>query len=112
MSTERQPKPTIDAINDAVGAVSDLLHSLRAHARAAARDVKSGAKTAKHDAEKAGRSAVRAGKKAVRKVEAGGEGLLDKAAKAWHDITGSDGVATAGATVASRKRAAKRRTRK
>ncbi len=111
MSTERQPKPTIDAINDAVGAVSDLLHSLRAHARAAAREVKSGAKVAKRDAEKAGRGAVRAGKKAVRRAEAGGEGLLDKAAKAWHDITGSDG-ATAGATVATRKRAPKRRTRK
>lgn len=109
MIPPRQTKPTIDAINDAVGAVSDLLHSLRAHARSAARDVKVGAAVAKRDAVKAGRNVVKAGKKAARKAESTGEGLLDKAAKAWHDITGSDDAA---APVAARTRPTKRRARK
>jgi hypothetical protein len=88
MNTDRKPKPTIDAVNDAIGALSDLLHALRTHAKAAAKDVKSTAATVKGDARLAGRRAVKTGKRTVRKVEATGAGLLDKAAKVWHDITG------------------------
>lgn len=109
MSTQRQTKPTIDAINDAVGAVSDLLHSLRAHARSAAKDVKAKATDVGRDVKQAGRSAVKAGKRTAKKAEAAGEGLLDRATKAWHGITGADEAPPA---VAKRARRAKRRTSK
>ena len=112
MNTDRKPKPTIDAVNDAIGALSDLLHSLRTHAKAAAKDVKSTATTVKGDARLAGRRAVKTGKRTVRKVEATGAGLLDKAAKVWHDITGSDEPANGGTSVVTRKRRVVRRAKK
>lgn len=114
MPPARQRKPTTDAINDAIGALSDLLHSLRSHAKSAAKDVKSTAADVKRSAKKAGRSAVKSGKKAARKVEASGEGLLDRAAKVWHDITGTEdaGTPARGTSVVKRKRKATRRAPK
>lgn len=114
MNTDRKPKPTIDAVNDAIGALSDLLHSLRAHAKAAAKDVKSAAVAVKGDGKEAGRRAVKSGKRAVHKAQAAGSGLLDKAAKVWHEITGSDESETksAGTAVATRKRRAVRRAKR
>jgi len=113
MPPARPSKPTVDAVNDAIGALSDLLHSLRAHAKSAARDVKSTAVGVKRSAKLAGRSAMKSGKTAMRKAEAGGEGLLDKAAKVWHDITGTEAAkpTRARSTVATRKRKTKRKTR-
>ena len=56
---------------------------------------------------------MKSGKTAMRKAEAGGEGLLDKAAKVWHDITGTEAAkpTRARSTVATRKRKTKRKTR-
>jgi len=112
MSTQRQPKPTIDAVNDAIGALSDLLYTLRAHAKAAAREVKSTSSVVGAKAKKVGRTAMKNGKKAVRKAESTGEGLLDKAAKVWNDITGSEDAHGGGTAVATRKPRVARKTRK
>ena len=105
MDTNQQKKPVVDAVNDTIGALSDLLRSLRAHARESAAAAKATARDVKKSAVKAGRGAVKSGKRTVGKIEAAGDGLLDKAAKVWHDITGSDDeVSDGGAPVTKTKR--------
>jgi len=87
MRHDSDTKPVVDAVNDAISALSELLRSLRAHARASVADVKSTARTVKRDAVKAGRSAAKSGKTTA---EAFGDGLLERVTKAWHDLTGAD----------------------
>ena len=103
MPVARETKPVLDAVNDTIGTLSDLLHSLRVHAKEAAAEAKVKARIAKASATKAGKGAVKAGKKAgkkaVGKVAAAGDGILDKAAKVWHDITGTDEAESATLTV-------------
>jgi hypothetical protein len=94
MTAERKSKPTIDAVNDAIGALSDLLHTLREHAKTAAVEAKA---NGKRSATKARNGAVKKGKKLLRKAESTGENILDKAAKVWHDITGPEDSEIAGA---------------
>ena len=93
MDLDRNQKPVMDAVNDAIGALSELFHSVRAHARAAAVDVKASAHDVQRSAARAGRGAVRNGKRAVGKAEAAGDGLLHRATKAWHDLAGTEKVA-------------------
>lgn len=92
MNTDRTAKPTIDAINDAVAALSDLLHSLRAHARAAAKEAKKTQADVRRQTAQAGTRAARKGKRVVRKAEARASTFIDKAAKVWNDIVGPEDV--------------------
>lgn len=108
MPVAREAKPVLDAVNDTIGTLSDLLHSLRVHAKEAAAEAKAKARIAKAGVVKTGKRAVKAGKKAVRKAEVAGDGLLDKAAKVWHDITGTDDASTAPTTVRRKGRAPKK----
>jgi hypothetical protein len=108
MRNNSEPKPVIDAINDAIGALSDLLHSLRAHAKASASEFKSTARTVKRDAVKAGKSAVKSGRQTATAV---GDGLLERATKAWHDLTGVDEAPKAKAAAGPRRGRKTRRAR-
>ncbi len=108
MPVARETKPVLDAVNDTIGTLSDLLHSLRVHAKEAAAEAKVKARLMKSSAVKAGKGAVKSGKRVVGKVEAAGDGLLDKAAKVWHDITGTDDVAEPTTTVRRKARAKKK----
>jgi uncharacterized protein YoxC len=90
MNTDRTAKPTIDAINDAVAALSGLLHSLRAHARAAAEEAKKTDAEVRRHAATAGRRAARNGKKVVRKAGSRASTFIDKAARVWNDIVGPE----------------------
>lgn len=101
MPVARETKPVLDAVNDTIGTLSDLLASLRAHAKQAAAEAKVAAKAAKT-------SSVKAGKKAVRKAGAVGDGLLNKAAKVWHDITATDDSDTTELVVSPRARSKKK----
>ena len=101
MPVARQTKPVIDAVNDTIGTLSDLLASLRAHAKQAKAEARASARTVKA-------TAIDARRRTVRKVGAAGDGLLDKAAKVWHDITG-DGKAGVQAPPARRTRRPRKR---
>lgn len=114
MNNARPSKPTIDAVNDAIGALSDLLHSLRAHAKEAAVDTKRAAVRGRRHAEKATNGAVVVVKRVARKAESTGERILDKAAKVWHQITGPEDTGRAPAAVgtSTRTRRAPRRAKR
>jgi len=114
MPTARPSKPTIDAVNDAIGALSDLLHSLRAHAKQAAIETRRAAATSRVHAVKAKDGAVGAVKRAARKAESTGERILDQAAKVWHQITGPEETPRDRVTVvaATRTRRAPRRAKR
>lgn len=112
MDTNPQKKPVVDAVNDAIGALSDLLRSLRTHARESAAATKAAARDVKKSAVTAGRGAVKSGKRTVGKIEAAGDGLLDKAAKVWHDITGSDDEASDGVALATKAKRKSAKARK
>ncbi len=114
MPTARPSKPTIDAVNDAIGALSDLLHSLRAHAKQAAVETRRAAAIGRRQTVKAKNGAVVAVKRAARRAESTGERILDRAAKVWHQITGPEDTPPADATVvtATRTRRAPRRAKR
>lgn len=102
MPVTRETKPVLDAVNDAIASLSDLLHSLRTHARQAARETKASAKVAKGHA-------VRAGHKAVEKAEDTRDTLLDRATRAWHDLKGDEDAAPTTPTNGASRRAKPKR---
>lgn len=90
MKSDRQEKPVLDAVNDAIGALSDLLHALRARAREATRETKADARATGRKVKADAKTIGNAGKRAVARAKDAGEGLLDKAAKVWKDLRGKD----------------------
>jgi hypothetical protein len=95
-SKKPEPKPVVDAVNDAISALTDLVRSLRgskkqhtdikSRASAAGREVKQGARDVKTDAKQVGKH------------------LKTRFQRAWHALTAETGAAN-GATPTSAKKA-------
>ncbi len=81
-------KPVIDAVNDTVGALSELVRSLRARARAAGHDVRTGARRAKRNAAAARRTVASNAKAAVHEAAAIPDDVKGRLKRAWADLTG------------------------
>jgi hypothetical protein len=109
--TKTETKPVLDAVNDAVSALSDLVRSLRgkrsrgtdikSKATAAARQVKQGARDAKSDVSRAGAEVRRAGHHLKTRFE-----------RAWQALTTANGVNAGAKSGASRKKGAKSSSRR
>ena len=93
--TAPKGKPVADAVHEAVGALSELLRTLKVHAREVAADAKVSARDLKAKAETAGRNAKQSGRLTLAKAEAAGSRLLADTAKGWHQLTESSQAATA-----------------
>lgn len=99
---QTQTKPVIDAVNDAISALSDLVRSVRgqrikktdikSRASAAGREVKEGARDVKGDVRRAGKH------------------LKTRFERAWHALTTNGANAGTTRTPARAKRSSARRT--
>jgi hypothetical protein len=87
MNGPSEPKPVVDAVTDAIGALSELLRSLRARARQASKRAKSEPRTVKGRVKKTARTAVRKGKSAARTAKAAGVAFVRGAESALRDLT-------------------------
>ena len=87
---QRESKPTIDAVNDAVAALSEVVRSLRASAKRAKSSAKAGARDIKAKAKTAGKGAGAKVREVGRRITTGIE-------RAWGVLT--DGAVETNAKV-------------
>jgi hypothetical protein len=106
-TNQRETKPVIDAVNDAVAALSDLIRSVRG-SRGKKTDLKSRAKAAGKQVKAAGKDVKQSARDVTDDVRRAGHSLRSRFESAWEALTGNGAVAP---TAAPRRRKRARRAK-
>ena len=92
-ATQREKKPVIDAVNDAVAALSDLIRSVRGSRSGKPADLKTRAKAAGKEVKAAGKDVKQGARNVSADVRRAGHNLRSRFESAWDALT-SNGAAT------------------
>ena len=113
---QRETKPVIDAVNDAVAALSDLIRSVRGSRGKKKPDLKTRAKAAGKQVKAAGKDVKQGARDVAGDVRRAGHSLRSRFESAWEALTNNgaspaNGTTRTGGKAKGRKRARQAKAR-
>lgn len=110
---QREQKPVIDAVNDAVAALSDLIRSVRGNRRGKKpTDLKTRAKAAGKEVKAAGKDVKQGARNVTADVRRAGHSLRSRFESAWEALTSNGAAASNGAPRTKGRKGARKSARK